>query len=150
MTVDAYYPHAVLAWLETNRSRLSAQRSAQLWRAITDELAPIIGKEGFAILYVRCLHLNSTAFPWMAAGPGMALESGNFEALAGSLADRLAGRPAAEAVAGSAALFRIFYDLLLVLVGEQLTAGVLDASWRDQPYRNVEPMALQSVPCQSR
>lgn len=128
MTAENYYPEAVLMWLETNHAALVARRSLQLWRSIHQQLAPIVGDNGFMALFCRCVDLSGARFPWLSNALARDAPAHSFDVLG----VQLAGRAALEGLAASRCLFSMFYELLLLLVGESLAAGVMDAAWRDR------------------
>lgn len=141
MTIDQQYPHAVLMWLDSPRSALLAQRSLRLWHAIHDELSPLLGASGFGMLYGRCIDLCGAGRPWLEKAPARSAPACCFA----TLAAQLAARPPHEALSASRALFSALYELLLLLIGESLAAGVLDAAWRDRAQRQPLLFALKSA-----
>jgi hypothetical protein len=127
MTADKYHPQAILMWLETDQQLLLAGRSVQLWTAIADELVPIVGDRGFVALFNRCLDICGTTFPWLLKAPARSSPPRCFDMLGA----QLSGCEPPEGLAASRALFSTFHDLLLMLIGEPLAGGVLEAAWRD-------------------
>jgi hypothetical protein len=99
----------------------------RLWESMAAELIPLIGKDGFTILYVRSLHLTRASFPWVATGHPAQSTDSNFTPLRLSFE----GRSFAEAGEASKALLATFTDILAVLIGEPLTTGILHAAWGD-------------------
>jgi len=128
MSTEQQYPQAVLVWLDSPQPALLAQRSLRLWQAIHDELSPLMGTNGFITLYGRCLDLSGVGRPWLSRAPARSAPAACFDLLAA----QLAARAPAEARAAGRVLFATFYELLLLLIGAALTAGVLDAAWRDR------------------
>ena len=45
--------------------RITAE-TVRTWSEAADRLTPVIGAQGFDVLYKRSLHLTSAAFPWLA------------------------------------------------------------------------------------
>jgi hypothetical protein len=127
MTADKYHPQAILMWLETDQQLLLAERSVQLWTAIADELVPIVGDRGFVALFNRCLDICGTTFPWLLKAPARSSPPRCFDMLGA----QLSGCEPPDGLAASRALFGTFHDLLLMLIGEPLAGGVLEAAWRD-------------------
>lgn len=143
MTADKYYPQAVLMWLETDQSLLLAKRSAQLWAAIADELMPIVGDRGLIALFNRCIDICGTTFPWLRKAPARSSPTRCFDTLGAQLSEC----EPADGLAASRALFGTFHDLLLMLIGEPLVDGVLEAVWRDRLHHpDGEPMSLPAPP----
>ena len=133
MTVDKAYPHIVLMWLDAGQPSQLSHRSVQLWTAINEELSPLVGTSGFMALFSRCRDICGASFPWLQDAP-----AGHSPAMClDLLGTQLATRPRAEALAASRALFVSFHALLMLLIGTQLTDGVLDAVWRgrSRPHR---------------
>ncbi|MES2163430.1 MAG: hypothetical protein V4476_19925 [Pseudomonadota bacterium] len=142
MTAEKYYPQAVLMWLETNQPVLVSRRSMQLWRAVHQQLAPIVGDNGFMALFCRCVDLCGERFTWLRNTPARSSAMHSFDLLGA----QLAGRSAVEGLAASRMLFSMFYELLLLLVGEPLAAGVIDAAWRDRLQHQRIHSALPTPP----
>lgn len=127
MTAETYYPQAVLMWLETNQALQVSLRSIRLWRSVHQQMAPIVGDHGFMALYCRCIDLCGDQFSWLHNTPARNSAMQSFDVLGAQLAQQ----DGAEALEASRALFSMFYELLLLLVGEPLAASVIDAAWRD-------------------
>ena len=107
-----------------------AELTLQLWESLAAELVPIVGEDGFAMLYMRSLHLTRITFPWLAidAQDEHALHKAN--AQFAWLKISLQNKPA-EAVDASRTLLITFTDILAALIGEPLTNGILRAAWGD-------------------
>jgi hypothetical protein len=124
MPANSKLQRQIVSKLKAQRPEEALDLSNQLWGSITAELIPIIGEDGFAILYARALHHARSAFPWLAAGPAPHPADTQFTSLRLSLQDR----PIGEARVANEALLLTFTDLLAVLIGEPLTAGLLRAA----------------------
>lgn len=98
-----------------------------LWERLAFELVSIIGEGGFQSLYSRSVHLAGVAFPWLAPTHSTQLTESRFTGLIMSLE----GRDSAEAGEASIALLITFIDILAMLIGDLLTAGILRAAWSD-------------------
>lgn len=96
----------------------------QLWKLLASEVIPIIGQDGFMMLYSRSLYMTHSAFPWIALSQGARPDEPPFMALKTCLE----GRSFAEADAASKSLFANFTDILVNLIGEPLTTGILRAA----------------------
>lgn len=145
MTAELHYPEAVLMWLETNQAVLVSRRSMQLWRGVHQQLAPIVGDNGFMALFCRCVDLCGARFKWLRNTAARSSPQHSFDALGTQLAER----SAAEGLAASRSLFSMFYELLQLLVGESLAAGVMDAAWRDRLQHQRIYCALDALPIQT-
>ena len=120
MTESKLQPDELFSGLDYASAQLIADRIIEMWEAVARALVPLIGEKGFSILFARCVHLNRTAYPWLAlgrVGPGP-------ERFAG-LSNILEGRSGADALAASRALLVTFHDALAVLIGAPLTDGML-------------------------
>jgi hypothetical protein len=89
--------------------------------------APVIGQTGVDALIGRAVHLAQREFPWL---PTAATR----DRLGGSFADVLASlqkQDLAVATDATAAVFATFAGLLIIFIGESLTAHLLDRAWPD-------------------
>lgn len=102
-----------------------ARAAVAVWRGIDQALAPIIGRGGLSALFERSLHLASLQHPALIAAHEDTLLSGDFAALE-SIYTASSG---AEAAAAHGALLVAFCALLTGLVGEPLTARLLQPVW---------------------
>lgn len=95
------------------------------WREIDAELSPVIGKQGVAALYERCLHVTVQSHPWLApTQPGIA------DALdLAALRSALSAQSSDNAAAGGAATLEEFHELLASMVGPSLTGQLLRPVW---------------------
>jgi hypothetical protein len=132
------FPSEVFAGLDYDNAKLIADRSIEVWEVVARALVPLIGDKGFVILFVRCVHITRTAYPWLALGR---IEPGpdRFDGL-GKI---LEGRSGADALAASRALLAAFHDALAVLIGAPLTNAMLHAIW-DRGDRGALPSEVIS------
>ena len=89
--------------------------------AITNVLAPIIGRGGVDALFKRSLHLAGGSHPWLAqASKGVltAVQLANLRMV-------FAEQNSADAAAGGGLLLQTFHDLLSRLIGSSLTERLL-------------------------
>jgi hypothetical protein len=82
-------------------------------------LAPIIGEDGFRILFARSLHRARAEHPWLAR------ETVSPDNSFSSLTESLASQPPERAALGIRGLAAQFDDLLHALIGEELAARLL-------------------------
>ena len=115
--------------LESRQPEGVAELSIQLWQAIAAELLPIIGSQGFAMLYARSLHLAQSGFAWLAISSAEARGLQRTDLQFTSLKTSLEGRSLAEVGAASQLLLITFTNLLIVLIGEPLTTSILHTAW---------------------
>lgn len=76
-----------------------AGEAIAVWQAIHSAMAPVIGQRGSAALHHRCLHVARATYPWL--------------------------DPACEAAAAHDSMVLAFLELLTTLIGEALTARLL-------------------------
>jgi hypothetical protein len=122
MTESSFHPDELFSGLGSDSAQLIADRTIEVWEAVARALVPLIGDKGFSILFARCVHLNRTAYPWLALDPAEP-GPGRFAGL-GKI---LEGRSATDARAASRALLVTFHDALAALIGVPLTTGMLGA-----------------------
>lgn len=105
-----------------------AEAVGSIWLEIDHALHPIFGHRGVAALYSRSLSLAAVTYPWLTPG----YKSTLFAIDPGALKAVLAKQTAPEAAAAGSALFQSFHELLASLVGDALTARLLQSVW-DHP-----------------
>ncbi|MBA3696760.1 MAG: hypothetical protein H0W85_08410 [Methylotenera sp.] len=118
-------PHPKLALSPSNP--LIIQNTIILWTKLADQLIPIIGNDGFAMLYARSLFLARTKFEWLPAPQVLDPAASRFDALS----DCLRKQSITKSSKGSEALLCSFIDILTLLIGEPLTTSILHAAWGD-------------------
>ena len=82
---------------------------------------PILGTRGVAALFGRALHLTSRTHAWLGEVPEGVQATMDLDGLHGAIA----AQPFAIGIDGGSALFVVFYDLLVSMVGAQLTERLL-------------------------
>ena len=107
--------------------------SASLWTPLANQLVSIIGDGGFDSLYDRSLYLTQVSYPWLGASSGSPQSDHRFANLKTSLEDQTP----ALARAANILLLITFTDILASLVGEPLTARILDSAWDHDGQINV-------------
>jgi len=100
---------------------LIANALVSVWQEIDTVLRPIIGQRGVAALYQRSLHLAGRTYPWLATSHDGNQASIDFVHLKMLLMQQQRD----GLIAGGSLLFKIFYDLLISLVGPSLTERLL-------------------------
>ena len=89
------------------------------WDLVQSRLTPIIGEDGFRVLFARSLHRARFEHPWLAREPVKA--DVPFSMLRASLESQTPE----HAEVGSRTLMAQFNELLNTLIGEQLAARLL-------------------------
>jgi hypothetical protein len=89
------------------------------WNLVRSRLAPIIGEDGFRVLFARSLHRARAEHPWLAR------EAVSPDDPFASLTASLASQPPERGAQGIGALVAHFDDLLHALIGEELAARLL-------------------------
>lgn len=102
-----------------------ADGAFQRWTQVAKQLVTIIGDGGFDSLYDRSLYLTQVTYPWLGASSGSPQSDHRFAHLKASLEDQ----SPALARAAHISLLITFTDILASLVGEPLTARILDSAW---------------------
>ena len=95
------------------------------WSQLLPKLTLIIGEGGFRPLYSRSVRLAALQFPWL---EHQLLEPSSTNRFRG-LQTRLEAVDIAEARLASALQFKLFLGMLASLIGEQLTARILESAW---------------------
>lgn len=100
--------------------------SIDLWEKLAAVLGPLIGQRDFDRLFFRSLHLSNLRIyqinvrhPHTDSRPYRKLES------------LFVGQSVEVGNHGSVALLNSFIDILVLLLGERLTAKILDQAWSD-------------------
>ena len=96
-----------------------AAATVRSWDLLWSRLAPIIGEDGFRVLFARSLHRTRVKHPWLAREP----VKGDVPFLA--LKASLESQTSERAQAASQALKANFNELLNALIGEELVSRLL-------------------------
>lgn len=101
------------------------------WERLVAQLSPLIGEVGLCALFARARHLSSPERHPYAANA----ELRSSKILLETLAAQLQTMEPAQARAYNAALLATFTRLLAGLIGEALTARLLNTAWAERPDR---------------
>lgn len=99
--------------------------SIALWDKVATQIILLVGEAGFESLYARSVFLSKSQFPWLALSAVTSQPDHRFKSLAASLL----AQPPALANEANRALLITFTDILASLVGESLTASILESAW---------------------
>ena len=130
MTVDSI-KSARQQLLETALAGLpdaTMQTTIRLWDQLAPELMSVIGEGGFKPLYARSVRLTSKHHAWLLPCAAKSAVAERFTALAACLQ----AQSADDAQQASLALFTIFLDVLVSLIGEELTTHLLHSAWNNK------------------
>ena len=98
------------------------------WQRLAAHLCPLIGEAGFCALYGRAVRLASVNEDWPPIPHGVR----SIDILFATLEESLATHPV-QACAVNLALLETFTKLLSGLIGEALTARLLNTAWAERP-----------------
>jgi hypothetical protein len=120
-------------------AKAMVEAALALWQRLCSQLAPIIGDGGVQALYARTLHLQRITLSREAAATLAAEAPGSFLALKLCLE----GRETAPTLEAAVAFLHTFSTLLNNLIGDALTARLLNPVWAegatDKPAQENEP-----------
>ena len=103
--------------------------SVSAWEQLIEKLSPLIGEVGLCALFARARHLASPgSHPDPASG-----EMRSSALLIEQLESHLGAMEEAAALAYNAVLLDTFTKLLSGLIGEALTARLLNTAWAQRP-----------------
>ena len=128
MASIAHHLHQKIQLAITQRPDAVVNTSIDLWKMLASTLNSTIGAVGFHTLFLRSVYTTGKTFPWIM--PGHAFQAPDFEFE--ELRACLEGQVVTESSAASASLLNTFVDMLILLLGEQLTTVILKSAWRDR------------------
>ena len=96
-----------------------------LWEQLAPELISIIGEGGFTPLYARSIRLAGIQHAWLLPCVAKPSVGKRFTELAACLQ----AEDIVDARQASLDLFTIFLDVLVSLIGEELTIHLLHSAW---------------------
>lgn len=124
---------------DDDSQRIAAAISA-LWADIQTALQPVIGRRSVSALLWRALQLGAAKYSWLAAIRFASDDAVNL----GELTALFAAQPPALAREAGDALFEIFRELLLTLIGATLSDRLLQTtsstSSRTAPAQHLTPI----------
>jgi hypothetical protein len=129
-------PGKLLADAMEGTSKDVADRAAQVFEALSQELSRLVGETGSRGLFARSIHLASAQCPWLvdaAANQGP-------DPLYAALRARLEAQPPDSAADGFALVLSTFLGLLERFIGAGLVARVLH-----QVFPTVFPQAVKET-----
>ena len=119
--------HQTIKRLTTQTTDQVADAAFFLWEQMAIHIIAIVGDGGFNSLYARSLFLTKPRYPWL-AGQAEAVQTWpRLEELKNSFE----GQTPAQIREANALLLMTFTDILVTLIGEQLTTRLLNSAWSD-------------------
>ena len=115
----------IIESLTTQRADPAAEAVASLWVPLAAQIITIVGAAGFESLYARSVFLCQANFPWLSANTA----STQPDAWLMDLQNRLQGQSPALASEANCLLLLTFTNLLASLIGEPLSARILNSAW---------------------
>ena len=115
----------IIESLTAQQSDHATEAVASLWAPLATQIILIVGAGGFESLFARSVFLCQTTFPWLSGGSA----SAQTEAWLEDLKTRLNAQSPAMASEANCRLLLTFTDLLASLIGEPLTARILNSAW---------------------
>ncbi|MGZ8136393.1 MAG: hypothetical protein ACXW1W_04735 [Methylococcaceae bacterium] len=105
----------------------TADAAINLWEQLSTQIISIIGEGGFNSLYERSLILTQSTFPWLVTALLPSQTDHRFRLA--ELKISLEGQAPDQASAANSLLLITFTDILISLIGEQLTTTILRLAW---------------------
>lgn len=121
--------HQLVKRLAEQHTEKVADTAINLWEQVATQIISIVGEGGFDSLYARSVFLTQSKFPWLAASSGSPQADHRWADLKTSLE----GETSALAIEANGLLLITFTDILASLVGEPLTARILNSAWDNDP-----------------
>jgi hypothetical protein len=118
----------VLAPSDGIRNADALAHAMRAWQRLAAHLCPLIGEAGFCALYGRAVRLTCANEDWPPIPHGVR----SIDTLFSTLEESLATHPV-QACAANLALLETFTKLLSGLIGEALTARLLNTAWAERP-----------------
>lgn len=117
--------HRSIESLTSQHAENTVDAAIDLWAQLATQIIAIVGVGGFDSLYARSLYLAQARFPWLTAGAALPQAEHRFATLQASLQ----GATPELASSANRQLLTLFTDTLASLIGEPLTARLLDSAW---------------------
>jgi hypothetical protein len=103
----------------------AADAAVNLWEQLASKIIAIVGEGGFDSLYARSVFLSQSKFPWLSADLLSSQTNHRFAELKSNLEEQ----SPVQASEASSLLMITFTDILVTLIGEQLTSSILRSAW---------------------
>ena len=117
--------HQIIKSLLAHHTAKGGEGAILVWEQMANQLIPLIGEDGFAMLTTRSVVLTQPAFPWLKVSAQPLQTSKMFAELSSSFN----GQSPANANAANSQLLITFTDIMASLIGEELTINTLRSAW---------------------
>lgn len=117
--------HQLIAHLLAQHTENDSDAAVLLWEQMATQIISIVGEGGFNALFARSVFLTQSAFPWIAACALSPQADHRFA----QLKTCLEAQAPTQASAANSLLLITFTDILVSLIGDQLTANILHTAW---------------------
>jgi hypothetical protein len=117
--------HQIIKSLMAEPTEKIVDAAIDLWERMATQIISIVGEDGFNSLYARSVFLSQSRFPWLAASQLAPPINQRFA----ELKTRLEGQTPTQASEANSLLLFTFTDILVSLIGEQLTTRILGLAW---------------------
>ncbi|MEO8407080.1 MAG: hypothetical protein ABI476_01455 [Oxalobacteraceae bacterium] len=119
--------HQLIDGLIPEHAEKVSDAAVILWEQMAVEIISIVGEGGFNSLYARSVFLTQTTFPWLAA----CVLSRQPDRRFAELKIGFEAQAPAQARAANSLLLITFTDILVSLIGDQITDNILHSAWGD-------------------
>lgn len=117
--------HEMIKHLMAQHTDNVADAAINLWEQMAVQIISIVGKGGFNSLYARSVFITQATFPWLEVRSVSSQAEHPFTELRMSFQ----GQESAQVIEANSVLLITFTDILVSLIGEQLTTRILHSAW---------------------
>lgn len=117
--------HQLITNLMARQTDPVADSAVKWWSLMAAQVISIVGEDGFNTLFDRSVFLTKPSHPWLATDAPSLAAGSRFAEFKMSLQEQ----PPVQASAANTLLLITFTDILVSLIGEQLTARILRMAW---------------------
>ena len=117
--------HRTIECQMSRQGELGTEGYIGLWDLVATQIILLVGEAGFESLYARSVFLSQVQFPWLTVDIPMGPADHRFAKLKASLQ----AQPLRVAEEANRVLMLKLTDILASLIGEPLTASILESAW---------------------
>lgn len=140
METDNFLRHQIIKNLTAQHTENVADAAITLWGQMATQIISLVGEGGFNSLYARSVFITQSTFPWLSASSLSPRSDHQFTELKTSLE----GQSIAQASEANSLLLITFTDILVSLIGEQLTTTILRSAWGNDASNMIDDEKLFS------